>query len=53
MNTREKLECIYLDFFNDYLTIKHYANCNGLTEKQAKSIIDLSRSVYESRHQES
>lgn len=47
---RETLIDIYLDWRNNYLTHEKFADHNGLTVDQAKTLIDLARNVYESTH---
>ena len=49
---RETLIAVYLDFRNNYLTVKTYAERNGLTEEQADKLIDLARDVFNSDHPE-
>lgn len=43
---------IYLDFWNNYLTVERYAECNGLNENEAKVLIDLAKTVYKTSHPE-
>jgi hypothetical protein len=47
---RETLIAAYLDFRNNYLTVEKYAEHNGLTEEQARKLIDLARDVFSSDH---
>lgn len=47
---REQLLAIYLDWRNNYLTIERFAECNGLTVKEAGTLIDLARDV--NRHED-
>ena len=47
---RQTLIAVYLDFVNNYLTISHYAECNGLTFEQGIILIHLARNVAESDH---
>ncbi len=49
---RETLIAAYLDFRNNYLTVEKYAEHNGLTEDQARKLIDLARDVFSSDHPE-
>lgn len=42
-----KLQKIYLDWYNNYLTIEKFAEANNLTWTEAGQLIDLSRSVHE------
>ena len=50
---RDLLNEIYLDYFNNYLTIMTYADQHGLTEGQAGILIALARDVHNSKHPES
>lgn len=50
---RNTLIDIYLDFWNNYLTVERYAECNGLHIAEAEALINLSRSVYKTAHPES
>lgn len=54
MNTtaRSLLEALYLDYFNNYLSVEKYAEHNGLTTEQAEAVLRLARSVHESQHPE-
>ena len=49
---RETLIAVYLDYWNNYLTVEKYAEHNGLTEEQAYKLIDLARDVFSSDHPE-
>lgn len=50
MTSRESLIEIYLDWFNNYLSVETYADHNGLEVDQASALITLARSVYNSEH---
>ena len=41
------LQEIFLDWYNNYLTIELFAEHNGLTTKEATTLVDLGRSVHE------
>ena len=43
----DKLQEIYLDYANNYLTARVFGEHNGLTESQAKRLIDLGRECHE------
>lgn len=43
----EQLQAIYLDWVNNYLSYKTFADHNGLSEKAAIALIRLSRQVHE------
>jgi hypothetical protein len=49
---RDILIEIYLDWVNNYTSIKRYAECNGLTETRAHALIDLARVVACTKHPE-
>ena len=53
IQTRQILIEIYLDFINNYLTVKYYATCNALTLEEAQELISLARKVYNQPHPES
>jgi len=42
-----KLNDIYLDWVNNYISVTKFAYDNNLTLVQAKTLIELSREVYE------
>ena len=46
---RDLLLGVAADFQNDYLTVNHYAECNGLYLEQAQKLIALARSVRDSQ----
>jgi hypothetical protein len=49
---REHLINDYLDYVNNYLTIGKYAEHRGLTVYEASRLVELGRSIYESKHPE-
>lgn len=49
---REILIDIYLDYLNNYITHRGYANQNGLTVEEAWELIELARKVYYHKHPE-
>lgn len=49
---RDALINTYLDYVNNYLSISVYAEHNGLTNIQAKDLLDLARSIFQSTHPE-
>ena len=51
-SARVLLIAIADDFQDDYLTVPRYAECNGLTESQARELIRLAQLVRASRHPE-
>ena len=50
MISREKLIDDYLDFVNNYLTVALFAEHRGLTEGQARVLLDLAKMVFNSKH---
>lgn len=40
------LDNIYIDFFNNYLTVEKYAYDNNLTVEQAEELIPLAKTVF-------
>ena len=49
-STRENLDTQYVEFLNDYLTIDKFAEHKGLTEDQARQLIELGKSIHYSKH---
>lgn len=47
MLTREKLMEDWLDYRNNYLTVEKYAEHRLLTVEQAKQLIELGKSCFE------
>ena len=47
---RTILENVYLDIFNNYLSIEKYAEHNGITVEQAKILNALAKDVFNSEH---
>ena len=52
MISREQLIDDYLDFVNNYLTVSLFAEHRGLTEGQARILLDLAKMVFNSPHPE-
>lgn len=50
---RKQLELVYLEWFNNYLTIETYADHHGLHINEALSLIELARAVYNKQHPDS
>ena len=53
ISARTMLNCMYLDWLNNYISVDRYAECNGLTREQASDLIELGRKVHNSPHPES
>ena len=47
MTLKRELSEVYLDWVNNFVSIAGFAEYYGLTKKQARTLIDLSRSIYE------
>ncbi len=47
---RDQLIAAYLDYRNNYLTIRAYAEHNGLNVVQAEILIALAREVASTKH---
>jgi hypothetical protein len=45
MTSREKIEGLYLDWFNNFLTVDRFAEYYGLTVKQASRVINTGRAL--------
>ena len=52
MISREQLIDDYLDFVNNYLTVSLFGEHRGLTEGQARILLDLAKTVFDSPHPE-
>jgi len=50
MSTRNYLIEQYLDFRNNYLTIDTFADHQGMTNEQAKALIDLGRDLFNTKN---
>lgn len=50
--SREKLQEIYLDWVNNFLTISKYAEHHGLYEEEALALIALAKSAHNRLHPE-
>ena len=47
MNIRKHLQAIYLDYFNNYLTIELFAEHNELSAKDATELVLLGAKIHE------
>jgi hypothetical protein len=47
MTLKRELSEVYLDWVNNFVSVGGFADYYGLTEDQARTLIDLSRSIYE------
>lgn len=52
MTARDQLIAIYLDWKNNYVSIDRFAECNGLTNLQAREVVQLAMHVFDSEHPE-
>ena len=53
MISRKQLIDDYLDFVNNYLSVSLFAEHRGLTEGQARLLLDLAKMVFNNPHPES
>ncbi len=44
-NTLKELELFYLDWFNNYLSVKQFAEFYGISENKAVTLIDMGRVI--------
>lgn len=44
---RQQLADLYLEWVNDWITVECFAEYYGLTEEQAKTVIELGRQIHE------
>ena len=47
---REKIERLYLSYFNDFLTVAKFAEYYGLSERKANDVIRAGRKLNHKRH---
>jgi len=47
---REKIERLYLSYFNDFLTVVKFAEFYGLSERKAHDVIIAGRKLHVRRH---
>ena len=47
INIRKNLIDVYLDWINNFITIPAFADYYGLSESEAKAIIDLGRKLHD------
>ena len=47
---REKIERLYLSYFNDFLTAAYFAEYYGLSERKANAVITAGRKLNHRRH---
>lgn len=52
MISRKQLIDDYLDFVNNYLSVSLFAEHRGLTEDQARLLLDVAKMVFSSPHPE-
>lgn len=46
MNYAEQLQAMYLDWWNNYLTVEAFADAHQLTYAQARELIPLIRDIH-------
>lgn len=49
INIKEELIEVYLDWINNFITVPAFADYYGLSEADAKKVIELGRKLYEGR----
>lgn len=49
---RDYLNSVYLDYFNNYLTVDKFAEHNGLTYSEALELLKVAKSCHENPHPE-
>ena len=49
---RTQLEAVYLDWFNNFVSIERYAEYYGLTVNEATKLIEVARMVVNTPHPE-
>lgn len=42
---KQAIEALYLDYFNNFLSVSCFAEHYGITETQAERVIDLGRKI--------
>jgi hypothetical protein len=45
MTNRQKIEALYIDWVNNFLTVPRFAEYYGLTEEQAHRVINTGRAL--------
>ena len=50
MISRKQLIDDYLDFVNNYLSVSLFAEHRGLTEGQARLLLDIAKMVFDNPH---
>lgn len=48
---KQNLQHVYLDYFNNFLTLAKFAEHYGLTEAQAETVIQLGKEIHETQFQ--
>lgn len=52
MTARDFLTDLYLDWFNDFLSVAAFAEYHGITDAQAADLITLARDIFNTYHPE-
>ena len=50
--TREQLRAVYFDWYNNFLTVEHYAEYYGLTVEEATGLLTVAKSCAYNPHPE-
>ena len=48
-NSRDYLQALYLDYVNNFLSVQGFADCYGLTYREADNLIEIARMVHKGR----
>ena len=51
-DARTYLKNVWLDWFNNYITVEKFAEHNGITTEQARLLLAIAGKVYETPHPE-
>ena len=49
---KQNLQHVFLDWFNNFLTVEKFAEHYGLTEAQAAQVIELGKQIHEAQFSE-
>ena len=49
---KDVLDDIYIDWFNNFLTIERYAEYHEIEEDHARTLINMCRNLHHKKHQD-
>jgi hypothetical protein len=49
---KKKLQNLFLDYFNNFLSVEGFASWYGMSEAKAKRVIELGRKIHEGQFRE-